>query len=132
MTPLETVQRFVSSINAHDIAALSALVTRDHRFVDSLGAVVAGREAMREGWRRYFQMVPDYHIEVTRSFADGLEVVLLGSAGGTYCRDGRPSSTGPWRIPAAWRAAVRAGLVAEWQVFADNDPIRQQMARAST
>ncbi len=131
MTSLETVQRFVDRINARDVAGLTALMSLDHRFVDSLGSVTVGRETMREGWRRYFQMVPDYRIDITRSFAEGDEVALLGSAGGTYSRDGRVHPTDRWQTPAAWRVVVREGLVAEWQVYADNEPMRQRMARAS-
>ena len=106
-------------------------MTPDHRFYDSLGAVMEGRDELREGWRRYFQMVPNYHIDITRSFADGAEVALLGSAGGTYSRDGQLSSTDAWQTPAAWRVIVRHGLIAEWQVYADNESLRQRMRRAS-
>src|SRR5262249_20997386 len=28
-----------------------------------------------------------------------------------------------WRIPAAWRAIVKDGQIAEWQVCADNKPV---------
>ncbi len=131
MNPLETIQRFVDHINRHDVAALTALMTPDHRFVDSLGSAVVGRETMRQGWRQYFQMVPDYHINITRSFMDGPEVVLLGSATGTYSRDGQLRAADSWQTPAAWRALVHDGLVAEWQVYADNEPIRERMRRAS-
>ena len=67
MSPAETVQRFVDQINAHDVEGLSVLLTPDHRFIDSLGSIIVGRETMRQGWREYFQMVPDYHIEITLS-----------------------------------------------------------------
>lgn len=129
MTPAETVQHFVDHINARDVEGLSVLLTPDHRFIDSLGSVVVGRETMREGWRQYFLMVPDYHIEITRSFTDGAEVALLGFAGGTYSRDGKTNSADAWLTPAAWHAVVRDGLIAEWQVYADNEPIRERMRK---
>jgi ketosteroid isomerase-like protein len=131
MTPLDTVNAFVGQINAHDVTALAALMTPDHRFIDSVGAIMEGRDRMREGWRQYFKMVPDYRIDITRSYADGAEVALLGSACGTYLRDGRLTPEGAWQTPAAWRAIVRDSLVAEWQVYADNEPIRQRMRQAS-
>jgi len=127
MSPAETVKRFIDQINAHDVEGLSVLLTPDHQFIDSLGAVIVGRETMREGWRQYFQMVPDYHIEITHSFSDGGEVALLGSAGGTYARDKSMKLADAWETPAAWHAVVRDGLIAEWQVYADNEPIRQRM-----
>lgn len=129
MSPAETVQRFVDQINAHDVEGLSVLLTPDHRFIDSLGSVIVDRETMRQGWREYFQMVPDYHIEITHSFTDGVEVALLGSAGGTYARDKQMKPADAWQTPAAWHAVVRDGLIAEWQVYADNEPIRQRMRK---
>ena len=129
MSPAETVQRFVDQINAHDVEGLSVLLTPDHRFIDSLGSIIVGRETMRQGWREYFQMVPDYHIEITHSFTDGVEVALLGSAGGTYARDKQMKPADAWQTPAAWHAVVRDGLIAEWQVYADNEPIRQRIRK---
>jgi ketosteroid isomerase-like protein len=129
MSPAETVQRFIDQINAHDVEGLSVLLTPDHRFIDSLGSVIVGRETMREGWRQYFQMVPDCHIEITHAFTDAGEVALLGSAGGTYARDEQMKPTDAWQTPAAWHAVVRDGLIAEWQVYADNEPIRQRMRK---
>jgi hypothetical protein len=32
-----------------------------------------------------------------------------------------------WNAPAAWRAVVRDGLIAEWQVYADNQSARKIM-----
>jgi hypothetical protein len=28
-----------------------------------------------------------------------------------------------WRIPTAWRATVRNGRIAEWQIYANNKPV---------
>jgi uncharacterized protein (TIGR02246 family) len=128
MTPAETARELVARINAHDVEAIAALLTADHRFIDSLGREVRGREALREGWRQYFRSVPDYRLEVVRVLADGAHVVLLGTARGTYTRDGTLLPHNAWATPAALRALVSDGQVAEWQVYADNDPIRRRMA----
>jgi hypothetical protein len=32
-----------------------------------------------------------------------------------------------WETPAAWRAVVVDGLVAEWRVYTDNEPMRERM-----
>ena len=50
METLEVVTRFVDAINAHALDALVALMTSDHRFIDSLGNSVEGSESMRAGW----------------------------------------------------------------------------------
>ncbi len=130
MNPLDVALAFVARINAHDVPGLAALMTADHRFVDSLGAMTVGRDKMTKGWTAYFQMVPDYHIDIGRSFADGGEVILLGTARGTFSRDGSLDPVNEWQTPAAWRALARGGSIAEWQVYADNEPIRQRMAKA--
>lgn len=126
-----TTRRFVESINSHDVDAIASLMTADHRFIDSLGTVVEGREVMRSGWRQYWLMVPDYHIETEHILTDGAHVVLLGLARGTYTADGTLSPRNVWSTPAAWRALIRDELVAEWQVYADNEPIRRRMAGVS-
>jgi uncharacterized protein (TIGR02246 family) len=131
LTPAQTAQRLVACINSHDAAAVAALLTPDHRFIDSLGAEVRGRDALQNGWRQYFSMVPDYQIEVDRVLVDGQQVVLLGVARGTYTTDGSLNPENAWSMPGAWRALIRDGLVAEWQVYADNEPIRRCMVRAS-
>jgi SnoaL-like protein len=127
VTPLQVAQAFVWHINRQDADGLAALMTEDHRFVDSLGQVVAGRDAMRQGWKYYFAMVPDYALAPESWLADGLLVVMLGTAGGTYSADGVRTEDRKWACPAACRALIRNTLVAEWQVYANNDPIRQLM-----
>ena len=124
---VDVALRFVERINAHDVDGLAALMAGAHRFVDSGGAIHIGREQMRQGWVEYLRMVPDYWIRIDESFAHGAVVVLLGSAGGTYSRDGTLRAENTWSTPAAWRAQVSGGLVEEWRVYADNEPVRLRM-----
>lgn len=134
MTPLEVTEQFIAAINAHDVERLVSLMTTDHRFIDSLGTVTEGRDAMRVGWRFYFSMVADYALEISRSFVaqdGGSEIVLVGVARGSYWSNGEKRPDSSWRTPAALRALVRDDRVAEWQVYADNEPIREQMRAAS-
>ena len=111
----ETIQAFVDSINAHDVDRLSALMTDGHTFVDAHGNEVIGKEKMVPGWRGYFEWFPDYHIEITDVFEDGGKFAMFGFAGGSF--KGKESES--WRLPAAWKAIVKDGRVALWQVIAD-------------
>ncbi len=77
-------QAFVRAINRQDVDALAELMTEEHRFIDSLGTIVEGRDRMRAGWKSYFSMVPDYTIAVEETYCDGPVVVMLGKAQGTY------------------------------------------------
>jgi len=129
MNGIQTARRFVDAINDHDIDALYGLMAGPHRFIDSMGMEVAGREAMKRGWIGYFKIVPDYLIEIGETFDDADTVVFLGWASGTYTVDGKLKEENYWKTPAAWRAVVDSGKVAEWQVYADNEHIRLIMRR---
>jgi len=114
--------QFVIAINDHDIKALSALMTTDHVFVDSVGNRVHSATSMQIGWRSYFAMCPDYWIHTDYVMAENGVVLAVGEAGGTI--DGVS-----WRTPAAWKAVIRDGKVMEWRVFADNKPVYKILAR---
>ena len=77
---------------------------------------------MGAGWRGYFAMCPDYWIRADHIVGEDSVVLAVGEAGGTI--DGIS-----WRIPAAWKAVVRDGKVAEWRVFADNKPVFEILAK---
>ena len=118
---------FVERINAHDVGGLVELMTPDHTFVDSLG-LRSARSSMEKGWRQYFEMVPDYRIQVDRIVTEGDITILIGFAGGTYVAQGVPrKSKNRWETPAVWIARTRRGKVAEWRIYADNEPIRARM-----
>ncbi len=131
LTPVHVIQRFVERINVADVEGVARLMTEDHRFVDSLGNVVNGREAMTKCWAAYFGMVPDYRLTADEWLSEGPVVVMVGTAGGTFSPDGSLRPEHRWTTPACCRALVRGELVAEWRVFADNEPIRRLMARVS-
>ena len=115
---------FANAINRQSVEELTGLMTEDHLFIDSLGAQVQGRDQMTAGWTAYFQMVPDYTITIEETYADGDAVVMLGTAQGTYAAT-------KWQTPAAWKARIHGALVAEWRVYADNEPIRAIMRQNS-
>jgi ketosteroid isomerase-like protein len=122
MTSAETLNRWLVAINSHDAGALVALMAPDHVFVDSLGNRVDGARSMEAGWRAYFDLCPDYWIRADHVISEGETMLLAGETGGTI--DGSC-----WRIPAAWRAVIRDRRIAEWQVFADNKPVYEILAR---
>jgi limonene-1,2-epoxide hydrolase len=125
--PAKVVRAFVEAINRHDVAALAALMTADHAFVDAAGAVFTGRDAMTDGWRGYLAWFPDYQIEPETWFADGPTVAFFGRARGTFAVDGVPRLDRRWDLPAAWLAVVRGDLVAEWRVFCDTKTVFELM-----
>jgi len=123
MQPAEKIfEQFVAAINRHDVDALAALMSPTHRFVDSLGNQVQGVATMQAGWRGYFMMCPDYWVRVDDVAVTDATVLAAGQAGGTI--DGVA-----WHTPLALKAVIGNGLVLEWQVFADNKPVYEILAR---
>src|SRR5271156_1536052 len=112
----DVAMAFVAKINAHDVDGLVALMTPDHLFADALNNSFRGAEQMRQGWKFYFGMFPDYAIEVTDEFDRGDMVAMFGKARGTFAVSGKLARGNFWEIPA------------EWRVYCDNDPARKIMA----
>ncbi len=124
---ISVAMEFVRAINRQNVDALATLMTADHRFTDSLGSSGEGRDRMRASWVGYFGMVPDYSLAIKETYADGSVVVMLGIAQGTYSGKSGPSQENRWQTPIAIRARIEDGLVAEWRVYADNEPLRARM-----
>jgi ketosteroid isomerase-like protein len=147
--PLEIAMDFIKRINAGDISALCELMTEGHVFQDALGKRFIGRETMRQGWTMYFKLVADYQVHADEFFQTDVRVAIFGTASGRYvgphgpgtkAGNGAPvqpsadSAIGPngfWEVPAAWRAVVQDGKIAEWRVYADNQPLRKLMGDAT-
>jgi ketosteroid isomerase-like protein len=127
---IEVVLKFEERINSHSAEAVCSLLAPDSVFIDSLGNKMAGPEKLRAAWERYFKMVPDYLISHTEVFNQGETVAMFGMVQGTYSKDGRIVKENFWKAPAAWRAVVRDGKIAVWQVYVDNEPIRAVMRGA--
>lgn len=127
--PAKVAYIFADAINHQNLDKVSELMAEEHVFIDSLGMRIEGRAAMRQGWEGYFRMVPDYTITIQDTFVKGPTVVMLGTAQGTYSANGVLTPENRWATPAAWRALIHGSLVAEWQVYADNEPIRQIMTK---
>ena len=122
MQPEEVFALFVTAINRHDVQGLTALMAPGHIFIDSLGRRVEGAVSMEAGWRGYFALCPDYWIRADNVMeVDGI-VLAAGQAGGSIDKVA-------WQTPAAWKATIRDGTVAEWQVFADNKPVYDILSR---
>jgi len=127
--PIDVVLRFEQLINERDPQAIADALTADSVLVDSMGSRLQGREKLRAGWGSYFKMVPDYSVSHDEIFGRGHTVAMFGTAQGTFSRDGTLRKEDFWQCTAAWRAQVKDGKIAVWQVFADNEPIRAVMRR---
>jgi ketosteroid isomerase-like protein len=104
----EVVMAFNEAINSRDLERLSVRMSPDHRFVDSAGQAVLGKEACRAAWASFFEAFPDYRNVFDR---------VMVEAPGQVVADGRSEcATEALSGPARWRATVADGLVVEWRV----------------
>lgn len=122
------VLKFMDRINAADVDGLCALMTEDHVFIDGLGNRLVGRESMREGWKMYLSLFPDYRVSHEDLFEEHNTVAVFGTASATFAVSGQLAKENHWEVPAAWKALVRGNEIAEWRVYCDNQPARELMS----
>ncbi len=116
---IDTVRSFIHAINTQNIGVLGALMSEDHTFIDGNGGVTTGREILLASWPKYFDMFPDYVIEVESIISEDSLVAVFGKTSGTYKGKDGLKPENKVGGPAAWRAEVREGKVKTWQVYAD-------------
>lgn len=117
-SPFALASKFNAWINSADLEGLASLMTDGHIFIDSLGSVVSGKSAALAAWSSFFRAFPDYRNEFERHREAGDVVAIQGRS---LCSDPR------LRGPALWRAEVREGKIARWQVFTDTTENRSAL-----
>ena len=133
--PIAVAQAFVDEINEGNIDGLTELMTGDHVFIDTAGARSQGRFAMRSNWEYYFKLFSNYQIDIFETHFTGNDILLVGMSTGSLSDTGRKmlekagqksKKRKEFQGPAIWRATIRDGAVAEWQVYRDTQATRQQ------
>ena len=113
------VYDFANAISEHSVDKIYFLMTDDHKFIDSHGNVIVGKDKMKVGWMGYFQLFPDYKIEITDILTDGDTLAAFGFASGTFKGNQTDNKENYWRLPASWKLIVENNKIKLWQVFAD-------------
>ena len=119
-TNMDTINNYIEAINSANIDNVCDLLTNDHIFIDSQDNRFIGAENMRAAWTQYFEMFPDYKIEINETIENDSIISLFGYASGTYKNLKNKENSNFWRIPAAWKAIVKDDKIKFWQVYADN------------
>ena len=117
MTNKEIVLVFVKAINDHDVDKIYDLMSDDHIFIDGSGGKHVGKKDMKKGWQNYYQMFPDYSIQITDIVEDNSIIGLFGYASGSYMI--LKNETNFWKTTAAWKAIVENKKIMHWQVYCD-------------
>jgi uncharacterized protein (TIGR02246 family) len=100
--------RFNEKINQQDLEGLAELMTEDHTFIDSDGNVTKGKDAMKEGWKNFFERCPDYRNIFTCVTIQNDVIVMVGYSTCSYK---------PLNGPNIWTAKIRSGRISEWRVY---------------
>lgn len=120
---------YIEAINRADVNTLYKLMSEDFLFIDAHDNTVEGPDAMRQSWTAYFDMFPDYRIEINDMLENDSLICILGYASGTYRGLINETDSNYWRIPAAWTVMIDNDKVRRWQVYADNIIVRDIINR---
>jgi ketosteroid isomerase-like protein len=110
---------FVRAINEHNVDGIYSLMSDDHQFIDAHGHLISGKDKMKAGWAGYFQMFPDYQIDITDIFSDGDTLAAFGFASATFKGIKTGGDQNHWRLPASWKVVLQNNKIRLWQVYAD-------------
>ncbi len=113
------VIRFVKAINDHDVDEIINLMSEDHIFIDAIDNKTVGKKGMKEGWKGYYELFPDYQIEISDIIENASTIGLFGYASATYKNLTNKLNSNFWRIPASWKAIVENNKIKHWQVYCD-------------
>ena len=130
MTDKEIVLAFVKAINDHDVDKIYNLMSDDHIFIDGSGGKHIGKTGMNAAWQNYYQMFPDYSIQITDVLEDDFIMGLFGYASGSYMNIRDKSNF--WKTPAAWKAIVENGKIKHWQVYCDYTQLMEIVKKNKT
>jgi ketosteroid isomerase-like protein len=121
---IKIVHDFIESINSANIDKLYDLMSIDHEFVDSRGNSMLGNDNVKNAWIGYFDLFPDYKIEITDALQNDSIILLVGYASGTYQTNNKNGDNdNHWKVPASWKAIVDNEKIKLWQVYADNSVV---------
>jgi ketosteroid isomerase-like protein len=111
--------RFVKAINDHDVDEIINLMSEDHIFIDAKDNKSVGKKGMKEGWKGYYELFPDYQIEISDITENVSTIGLFGYVSATYKNMTNKLNSNFWRIPASWKAIVENNKIKHWQVYCD-------------
>jgi hypothetical protein len=127
LPPVATVVSFIDCINRGDLEGLIALMAPGHVLKVLDEPPLRSVEALREGWRAYFEAFPNYVVYPRLIVDQGETVAFLGSTTGSHL--GLPDDE-ERRIDVLWIAEVRGGLVVTWSIVKDAPEMRRRLGLA--
>jgi len=115
--PISIVEAFNTCINSQDIEGLSNLMAENHVFIDRDGSSHGPKSFMVDGWKKFFDMFPDYKNTFEKITAVDNQVFVRGFA---YWTEEEPYD------PVIWVGIIEDDLITEWRVYVDTDENRKK------
>jgi ketosteroid isomerase-like protein len=112
---------FIDGINRGDIAQLASLMTDDHRLHVFDESPLDGKQANIDAWKSYTSAFRAYVLYPRQLVADGAQVVVLGHTTGSHLQLPDEQER---ELTLLWRAIVRDGQLALWELIEDT-PVRR-------
>jgi ketosteroid isomerase-like protein len=111
--------KFIEAINNHNVDEIVDLMSEDHLFIDAYGDKYIGKKGMKEGWQRYYELFPDYRVEISEIIESDSLIGLFGYASGTYKNIKDESNSNFWKTSASWKSVVKNKKIKHWQIYCD-------------
>lgn len=109
-SPVETVQEFITAMNARDFAQVEKLLAPDFRMIDNADKELRGIEPCMAMFRRVAELAPDYRLNARSIVERGEDILVSGDA----------DTTSPEMASATqWRARAGGGRLREWQSYSN-------------
>jgi ketosteroid isomerase-like protein len=125
----DLISSFLDRINAHDVDGIAGFLSDDHVFIDAHDTFHEGKRLMRKAWAEYFELFPDYRVEIEHMIEEEDMLAVFGYASATYKGPGADPSNF-WRLPGAWKAVISEGKIKLWQVYCDYKTIYDIIQKA--
>ena len=111
LSPRSTVLRFIGCVNTGDLEGIASLIAEDVKFTDIQGDVYWERGFMAN----YLSEFPNYKIHVHHALQGGNGVAIIGKTSGSHVAPEVEE-----KEILVWTAEIRAGLISEWRIYADD------------
>ncbi len=113
------VTRFIELLNRHQADSLSFILHQDAEFIDTQNRYLKGNERIAKGWKKYWEIFPDYHLEVENIWVESGKIALFAKAKATYKNKQSESNENQWEIPMAIQLQLSDNKIIAWRMYGD-------------
>lgn len=120
-TPIEKhyATHFIEMLNQHQADSLSVMLHQDAEFIDTQNRHLTGNQRIAQGWKKYWEIFPDYHLEVENIWIESDSIAIFAMAKATYKNKKSESNENQWEIPMALQLHLINGKIKYWKMYGD-------------